>query len=125
VLNGDGCILMNLGSLTTIASEQPENLAVVVIDNGTYEVTGGQPLGGAGIVDYCGLARSSGFLRVFEFADPCQWSEEARPVLYSSGPVFVRLGIAPRFGQTTPKPRRSMAEQIDRFRAAVGVRPSI
>src|SRR5262245_53974551 len=41
VVNGDGCMLMNLGCLVTIANH-PANLYVLILDNGLYEVTGGQ-----------------------------------------------------------------------------------
>ena len=43
VLDGDGNILMNLGSLTTIGTLKPENLVHIVLDNGIHESTGGQP----------------------------------------------------------------------------------
>ena len=42
VLNGDGSMLMNLGSLVTIAAQGPRNYYLIVIDNGVYEITGGQ-----------------------------------------------------------------------------------
>src|SRR5947209_5913103 len=45
VLNGDGCMLMNLGSLVTLAS-QPADVYLIILDNGLYEVTGGQPVSG-------------------------------------------------------------------------------
>src|SRR3954451_627655 len=41
-LEGDGSILMQLGSLATIAGRRQKNLAVVIMDNGTYQITGGQ-----------------------------------------------------------------------------------
>src|SRR5262249_20782247 len=41
VLNGDGSMLMNLGNLVTLAN-YPANVFVLIIDNGLYEVTGGQ-----------------------------------------------------------------------------------
>ena len=43
VFDGDGNILMNLGSLTTIGSLQPKNLVHVIFDNHSHESTGGQP----------------------------------------------------------------------------------
>ena len=43
IFDGDGNILMNLGSLTTIASQKPKNLIHVVFDNSVHESTGGQP----------------------------------------------------------------------------------
>src|SRR5215216_8097775 len=44
VLDGDGSLLMNLGSLVTIANAKPKNLVHFVFENGLYEVTGGQPV---------------------------------------------------------------------------------
>ena len=43
VLDGDGSLLMNLGSLATIGLLQPANLVLVVMDNEEYATTGGQP----------------------------------------------------------------------------------
>ena len=42
-LEGDGSLLMQLGCLTTIATLAPQNLTIVVMDNGIYQITGGQP----------------------------------------------------------------------------------
>lgn len=42
-LDGDGALLMNLGSMVTIANNAPENFILVVIDNGSYGSTGDQP----------------------------------------------------------------------------------
>jgi len=43
VLDGDGALLMNLGSLATIGLLRPSNLVVIVMDNQEYATTGGQP----------------------------------------------------------------------------------
>lgn len=43
VLDGDGACLMSLGSLATIGHFKPENLTHIVLDNGCYGSTGGQP----------------------------------------------------------------------------------
>lgn len=43
IFDGDGNILMNLGSLTTIGSLQPRNLVHIIFDNNSHESTGGQP----------------------------------------------------------------------------------
>src|SRR5436189_4896595 len=54
VVNGDGCTLMNLGCLVTLASN-PADVYLLIMDNGLYEVTGGQPIAGAGRTDFAGL----------------------------------------------------------------------
>ena len=53
---GDGSLLMNLGALVTVANHSAP-LHVVLIDNGLYEVTGGQPVAGAGRTDFAGFSK--------------------------------------------------------------------
>ena len=60
VLDGDGSLLMNLGSLVTIAAAAPKNLVHFVCDNGSYEANGGHPIPNPK-VDFAGLARSAGY----------------------------------------------------------------
>ncbi len=119
VINGDGCMLMNLGSLVTLAN-QPANLYLVVMDNGLYEVTGGQPTAGAGHADFAGLARAAGISRVYAFGDLERWQAGASEALTGSGPVVIALKIQGQLGQKTPKPPRPMSEQITRLKQALG-----
>src|SRR3954470_4503232 len=59
VCNGDGSMLMNLGSLVSIAAARATNLVVLVFDNGVYEVTGAQPIPSPGAIDFVTIARGS------------------------------------------------------------------
>src|SRR5678816_3116813 len=63
VLDGDGSLLMNLGSLATIGWVKPANLVVVVIDNRLYGTTGGQETATAHGADLEGAARALGIHR--------------------------------------------------------------
>jgi sulfopyruvate decarboxylase subunit beta len=63
VLDGDGSILMNLGSLATEITSGATNLVHVIWDNGGWEITGGQPAGSPFGVDLEAVARGCGFLR--------------------------------------------------------------
>jgi len=56
VLDGDGSLLMNLGSLVTIGAAAPPNLYHFVCENGTYEANGGHPIPGRDKVDFAGFA---------------------------------------------------------------------
>jgi thiamine pyrophosphate-dependent acetolactate synthase large subunit-like protein len=58
VWKGDGGLLMSLGSLVTLARYGPPNLAVLLLENRSYEMVGGQSLPPR--VDFVGLARSAG-----------------------------------------------------------------
>jgi len=60
VIDGDGSILMNLGSLATIAHHCPENLCLVIIDNKAYGSTGNQPTYTASKTDLAGVAKGAG-----------------------------------------------------------------
>lgn len=122
VLTGDGSLLMNLGCLVTLA-QHPTNLWIVLLDNGQYEITGGQPVPGSGRTDFALIARGAGMPRIYDFAERAQWEAAAGEVFGASGPVFVWLRIQPRSGQRTPKPPRSMAEQISRLRTELGIEP--
>jgi thiamine pyrophosphate-dependent acetolactate synthase large subunit-like protein len=119
VLNGDGCTLMNLGCLVTVANH-PANLFVVVIDNGLYEVTGGQPHAGAGHVDYMMMAQAAGIPGAYAFESLAAWEKGAAAALTNPGPTLIWLKVQGRLGQKTPKPPRPMAEQIARLRQALG-----
>lgn len=119
VFNGDGCMLMNLGSLVTLASH-PADVYLIVLDNGLYEVTGGQPTAGAGRTDFAALARAAGIERVYAFDALEGWKAGAAAALAGPGPVVVWLKVEGRLGQKTPKPPRPMAEQIARLRQALG-----
>lgn len=59
VLDGDGSMVMSLGCLATAGTIDPPNLTVVVMDNGVYETTGGQPTP-AGSTDFAAVARDCG-----------------------------------------------------------------
>src|SRR5271168_1681638 len=59
-LEGDGSILMQLGSLSTVAARAPKNLCIVIMDNGAYQITGGQLTMTAQGTDIVGIARASG-----------------------------------------------------------------
>jgi thiamine pyrophosphate-dependent acetolactate synthase large subunit-like protein len=118
VVNGDGCTLMSLGCLVTLANN-PADVYLLVMDNGLYEVTGGQAHAGAGHTDFAGLARAAGIRRVCAFDNLSAWRAGAAEALSGPGPVVVCLKVEGRLGQKTPKPPRPMGEQVERLRRAL------
>jgi thiamine pyrophosphate-dependent acetolactate synthase large subunit-like protein len=118
VINGDGCTLMSLGCLVTLANH-PAEVFVLIMDNGLYEVTGGQAHAGAGHVDYAGMARAAGIRRAYAFDTLEAWQRGAAEALAGPGPVVVHLKVEGRLGQKTPKPPRPLAEQLRRLREAL------
>ncbi|WP_011580146.1 MULTISPECIES: thiamine pyrophosphate-dependent enzyme [Chelativorans] len=108
VLDGDGSLLMNLGSLVTIAAAAPANLLHFVFENGTYEANGGHPIPGQGRVDFAGMARSAGYAAVYRFEDLGTFETGIKEVLQQPGPVFADLKVVP--GADSP---RDYAELYD------------
>lgn len=94
VLDGDGSLLMNLGSLITIAEAAPGNLVHCVFDNRSYAVNGGHPVPGAGKTDFAGLAEAAGYRGVYRCADIARLPETFSEALRQDGPAFVDLQVA-------------------------------
>lgn len=92
-LNGDGSMLMTLGTLVTITSSGAKNLILFVVQNGTYEITGNQPIPACGKLDFCAFARGAGFGRIYYFDDPEEYARSLPEVLSGEGPVFATVVI--------------------------------
>ncbi|HEU5367230.1 MAG TPA: thiamine pyrophosphate-dependent enzyme, partial [Ktedonobacterales bacterium] len=70
VIDGDGSLLMNLGTLSTMARYKPGNLLHIVFDNESLLSVGGFPTATATGTDLAGIARASGVSQVFEAHTP-------------------------------------------------------
>lgn len=97
VLNGDGSMLMCLGTLATITAlnTPPPNYLLFVCDNGTYEVTGNQPVptDDTGF-NWSTIARGTGFKQIYEFDNADKLEAELPKIWSETGPTFVSLKIA-------------------------------
>ncbi|AUB55569.1 sulfopyruvate decarboxylase subunit beta [Methanobacterium subterraneum] len=91
VFDGDGSLLMNLGSLVTIYNQSPENMVLVVLDNECYGSTGNQ----------CTYSSTTNLKKVAEgvgFKNTVFYQESSEeidftPVLEMEGPVFVHVKV--------------------------------
>jgi thiamine pyrophosphate-dependent acetolactate synthase large subunit-like protein len=94
-LNGDGSMLMSLGTLATIVESGVDNLILFVVVNGAYEITGNQPIPAAGRIDFAAMARAAGFPSVFSFEDGASYEGELDGILTRPGPTFVAVHCEP------------------------------
>ena len=119
ILDGDGSLLMNLGSLVTIGHAAPRNLIHCVGENGTYETNGAVPIPGAGRISFTGLAREAGYAKTYEFDNLQDWERSVEQVINEDGPVLVDLKIVP--GREYPEDFRRLysTEVRDAFREAL------
>ena len=120
VITGDGGLLMNLGCLVTLACHNVP-VSVVLIDNGLYEVTGGQTVPGAGRTDFATIAKGAGLRTVVSFDSKEKWANECPSFLSSHAPSFAWLKVKGERGKLTPSAPRPMAEQLARLRGALDV----
>jgi sulfopyruvate decarboxylase subunit beta len=93
-LQGDGSLLMNLGSLVTIGAAAPKNLVHLVVKNRTYEANGGHPIPNPG-ADFAAMARAAGYAHAYDFSDLKNFEQQAGHVLKQDGPVFASLEVEP------------------------------
>ncbi len=97
VINGDGSMLMCLGTLATITAlnTPPTNYLLFVCDNGSYEVTGNQPVpDGNTRFSWTTIAKGAGFEKVYEFDNSEKLAAELPSIWHETGPIFVSLKIA-------------------------------
>ena len=95
ILDGDGSLLMNLGTLVTIANAAPKNLIHFVCENGTYEANGSHPIPGRDVVDFAAMAKGAGYPHTFVFDDLATFTRDLPRILELDGPVFGTLKIVP------------------------------
>jgi thiamine pyrophosphate-dependent acetolactate synthase large subunit-like protein len=95
-LEGDGSILMQLGSLATIGGRQQKNLAIVIMDNGTYQITGGQPTSTELGADIVAIARGCGIEQSAWAADESAFEELIDLALREDGPWLIGCRIDER-----------------------------
>jgi thiamine pyrophosphate-dependent acetolactate synthase large subunit-like protein len=105
VVTGDGELLMNLGSLATVAIMHPANLGIVCVDNGHYGETGYQKSHTALGVDLAAIAAGSGISTVRTVTQAEQIPEAAALLRQAEGPCFILLKVKPT---DPPKVRRSL-----------------
>ena len=117
-IDGDGSVLMNLGTLATIGNYGPKNYILLLVDNGAYGSTGDQPTHTSGRTDLAGMARSAGVKNVhvtheggaIKVLEQCMKSE---------GPHVIVAKVAPGSPKLKPIPM-DPGYIRDRFKQEIG-----
>jgi thiamine pyrophosphate-dependent acetolactate synthase large subunit-like protein len=128
VITGDGDMLMSLGSLATVATQMPENLAIVVLDNEKFGETGNQAThtsprnngptdSGAG-TDLAMIARGCGIADATTVRESSEVAELVKDVHTRKGPVFRLVKVMVEKLEFVMPPQDG-AHLKDRFRQAL------
>ena len=122
VLDGDGSLLMNLGSLATIGWVKPVNLVVIVWDNALYGTTGGQPTATAHGADLAGAARAMGIAATAAVSTREELARALALARHGTGPWL----IAAKVDESAPigKPPLDCVFIKQRFMYAIGAQES-
>jgi thiamine pyrophosphate-dependent acetolactate synthase large subunit-like protein len=120
VVEGDGAVLMHLGSLVTVGAVGPDNLTILLIQNGVHAASGGQALTNPAL-DLAQLARSAGISRARNVATPEAFASAmgSAPVAGGGAEVFV-LSTEPDVEVVRPPIALDPVLTKHRFMSAIG-----
>jgi thiamine pyrophosphate-dependent acetolactate synthase large subunit-like protein len=93
VLDGDGSLLMQLGSLATIGAEGPRNFYHFVFHNGVYAFSGDQEIPGGMDLDFAAMALAAGYREGHVFDDIESLQTSLDEILAQPGPVLIQLKV--------------------------------
>jgi phosphonopyruvate decarboxylase len=122
VFDGDGSLLMQLGSLASVAGAGPRNFVHLLFKNGVYHTSGSQEIPGGMDVDYVMLARGAGYRNAYAIADIETLRRRLTAMLTEEeGPLLVELhtSLADQTPMTSPG-GKPFHEQVEDLRARLG-----
>lgn len=120
-LDGDGALLMHLGSLAVIADHAPPSYLHVVFNNGVHDSVGGQPTSIAR-VDVPAAARALGYRHATATADLDALPDAVAELRAHGGPSLLELRVRPGNRSGIGRPTRTPAEAKTAFMRAAGAR---
>jgi sulfopyruvate decarboxylase subunit beta len=118
VFDGDGSLLMQLGSLATIAGAKPRNLVHLLFKNGVYHTSGSQDIPGGLTVDFVTMARGAGYKSAMAITTLEEFKRKLPELLTAEGPIFVELHTS--LADQTPmtaRGGRSFPDQVEQLRS--------
>jgi len=120
VLDGDGALLMHLGTGSTVGALKPANLVHVVIDNGCYESTGAQRTTSVHL-DWAALGRGLGYRSVSVVEADRDIGPALDDALGARGPVLCVVRVTPTPDNVHPRPSSGIGlpDLTSRFRASL------
>ena len=119
VVEGDGALLMHMGTLVTIGAVAPDNLTVLLIQNGVHAASGGQALTNASL-DLAALARSSGIARATNVVTPQAFASAMNSGAAGRGAQVLVLSTEPDIEVVNPPIALDPVLTKHRFMSAIG-----
>ena len=114
IIDGDGNVLMSMGTLAMIAAAAPKNLLHIVIDNEVYESTGSQR-SLSNSVSLEKVAESAGYPQVKKVTNKSHIKEAFQELMEKDGPSFLLIKVKPSFDKSTGRVNHTPEEITARF----------
>ena len=114
IFDGDGNIMMNLGTLVTIGSLKPKNLIHVVFDNSVHESTGSQPTN-TNFVSIEKIAKACNYNHTFTVRTENSFEKILRKIKKLKGPIMIVVKIQQSNGQKSARINYEPIEIKERF----------
>jgi len=119
-MDGDGSVLMHMGSLAIIGQSGLSNLVHVVINNGAHDSVGGQPTAGFD-VDLIGVARACGYTQALSVSEPGEVKSALERLSGSEGPVLLEIRVNKGARDDLGRPKSSPVENRDALMKRLGL----
>lgn len=113
-IDGDGAVLMHLGSLPFIGKCAPGNFVHICLNNEAHESVGGMPTGAVG-QSYADIAEKSGYKSVFRVEKEEELLETIEKVTKIGGPIFVEIKVSLASRKELGRPRETAIENKEVF----------
>lgn len=114
-LDGDGALLMKMGTCATIGRYAPKNLMHVVLDNGVHGSTGNNKSNAVGF-DFALVAKASGYKQIYSCSGQSGISEVVGSIDNTKGPIFMHCHVSSEEKIKFPRPNMDMKEHAMIFR---------
>lgn len=115
IFDGDGNLLMNLGILAMISQLKPKNLVHIVLDNESYDSTGGQPTVSS-VVDLSEAAKGCGIAKVYAKRCDENFVTVFKDCLRQEGPSFLLIKVGRDASTVAPRIDIEPDKITERFR---------
>lgn len=116
--DGDGALLMHLGTLAVIAKSNPANFFHVIFNNGVHDSVGGQPTA-IGNVDVRALAVASGYRDAVRIRDCAEIPGAVKRARSAGGPFLIECQVRPGNRSGIGRPTRTPQQSKDAFMRAL------
>jgi len=123
VFDGDGAALMKMGTLATIGYHQPKGLVHVILDNESYESTGGQGTVSPS-VDFCTIASGCGYRKCYRADTYSKLANAIEVARDFTGPSLIHVKVAPGSEANLGRPTVTPVKVKNRFMKFLNHQPA-